>query len=309
MVDDPARNMFTPVYFVLCTSKTEAIYDDILHLIHRDTGKTMTPAEVVCDFEFSLISSVQKQFPNAEVIGYFFHFKQALRRRMKNERISEEEISIFMETGVLDILTLVDPKGIAWVKQEIKRRCFTKGCTYSCQQWRSFWVYFRRTWLERYFITEWNVFGIANTVVARTNNPLERFNREMNAAFKPHPNLRQFVATIARMSSAYAQRQSSITRGLRRKKQRPPRIELPTAPDLSQFEAPSDSEDDFEETIAEESDVSLGSVCSDAEGEELSVSDDSAEDLEQFIEDHANTYDFSLEWDGDKNYDESDTDD
>ncbi|POM60191.1 LOW QUALITY PROTEIN: hypothetical protein PHPALM_30982 [Phytophthora palmivora] len=47
----------------------------------------------------------------------------------------------------------------------------------------------------------------------------------------------------------------------------------------------------------------------DAEGEELSVSDDSAEDLEQFIEDHANTYDFSLQWDGDKNYDESDTDD
>ncbi|ETP17508.1 hypothetical protein F441_08102, partial [Phytophthora nicotianae CJ01A1] len=39
MVDDPARNMYTPVYFVLCTSKTETMYEDILHLIHRDTRK------------------------------------------------------------------------------------------------------------------------------------------------------------------------------------------------------------------------------------------------------------------------------
>jgi hypothetical protein len=69
---DPARNMFTPVYFVLCTSKTEAMYDDILHLIWRDTGKRMTPAEIVCDFKLGLISSVQRQFPNAEVVGCFF---------------------------------------------------------------------------------------------------------------------------------------------------------------------------------------------------------------------------------------------
>ncbi|GMF62028.1 unnamed protein product [Phytophthora fragariaefolia] len=79
MVDDPARSIFTPVYFVLCTSKTDSMYEDILHLIYRDTNKKLNPAEVVCDFEFSLISSVQRQFPNTDVVGCFFHFKQALR--------------------------------------------------------------------------------------------------------------------------------------------------------------------------------------------------------------------------------------
>jgi hypothetical protein len=308
MVDDRARNMFTPVYYVLCTSKSESIYDDILHLICRDTGKKLNPAEVVCDFEFSLISSVQQQFPNADVVGCFFHFKQVLRRRMKNERITEVEISIAMEPGVLDILTvidpdLVDPKGLAWVKADIKRRCVVKGCVYSRVEWRSFWAYFRRTWLERYFINEWNVFGIADTVVARTNNPLERFNREMNAAFKPHPNLRQLVATIARMSTAYARKQASITRGLRRKKVRPPRIVLPSPPNLSAFHVPSDSEDDNDSDDAL-SDDSMATVSSEQEpsdpssGEEEVKNAETAEDLERAIADNASTYDFSLEWDG-----------
>ncbi|KAF4130851.1 hypothetical protein GN958_ATG19957, partial [Phytophthora infestans] len=43
MVDDPARNMYTPVYFALCTSKTETMHKDILNLIHRDTGKKISP--------------------------------------------------------------------------------------------------------------------------------------------------------------------------------------------------------------------------------------------------------------------------
>ncbi|OWZ15417.1 putative cleavage induced protein [Phytophthora megakarya] len=215
--------MFTPVYFVLCTSRTETTYNDILHLISRDTGKKMTPAEIVCDFEFGLISAVQQAFPNAEVVGCFFHFKQALSRRMKFEHITKKEISIAMTPGCLDILAVIDPefidpKGIAWVKLEIKRQCATKGCAYSTRQWRSFWRYFHRIWLGKYSVSEWNVFGIANTIVARTNNPLERFNREMNAAFKPHPSLRHFVATIAKMSTGYARKMSNITRDCARKR-------------------------------------------------------------------------------------------
>ncbi|KAF4045865.1 hypothetical protein GN244_ATG01695 [Phytophthora infestans] len=220
---------FTTVFLFLLT--TETMYEDILHLIHRDTGQKLSPAEVVCDFEFSLLSAVQSQCPNAEV----------------KERLTEDEILIAVEPGVLDILTvidpeLVDPKGIGWVKQEIKRKCADQGCVYSAQEWRRFWLYFRKTWLERYFITEWNVFGIMNSVVTRTNNPLERFNREMKAALKPHPNLRQFVSTIGRMSSAYARKQASITRCLRRKKQWLPRIALPPVPDLTELEVPPESD-------------------------------------------------------------------
>ncbi|GMF45320.1 unnamed protein product [Phytophthora fragariaefolia] len=228
----------------------------------------------------------------------------------------EAEANIAMAPGVFNILTviepdLVDPKGIAWVQHRIKQECIAKKIGYSRAQWRQFWVYFRKTWLERYFVTEWNVFGIANTVVARTNNPLERFNREMNAVFKPHPNLRHFVAIIAKISTSYAQRQASITRGLRRKKQCPPRIELPTAPDLSTFEVPPESDDDD----YEDEEVVLDS-CSDAESNESSNMDDSnevltsgnvetAENLAHNILENTDNHDFSLEWEGDESCSES----
>ncbi|ETO67791.1 hypothetical protein F444_15319 [Phytophthora nicotianae P1976] len=56
-VDNPAPNMFTPVYLVLYTSKAETMYEAILHLIHRDTGKKMSPAEVVCRVQPNFIRS------------------------------------------------------------------------------------------------------------------------------------------------------------------------------------------------------------------------------------------------------------
>ncbi|ETP14629.1 hypothetical protein F441_10449 [Phytophthora nicotianae CJ01A1] len=256
MVDDPARNMYTPVYFVLCTSKNETM-------------------------------------------------------RLKKERLTEDKISIAMAPGVLDTLTAIDPdfvnpKGIAWVKQEIKRKCCEKGCVYSSKEWCNIWRYFRKTWLERYFITEWNIFGITNSVVAQTNNPLERLNREMNAAFKPHPNLRQFVSTIGRMSSAYARKQTNITQGFRRKKQRPPRISLPPVSHLMDFEVPPES--DNADANLDETDASLESLSSDMEGD-FSLRGDSsldeeptvnaaaaaaAEGSEQEIVEAANHYDFSL---------------
>ncbi|POM58982.1 Hypothetical protein PHPALM_36298 [Phytophthora palmivora] len=99
-MDDPARNMFTPMHSALRKTKTEQMYDDIPHLIHRDTG-----------------------------IIY-----QALAKRKKS--LNKK------------LLSRYNPR------------------------------------LERYLITEWDVIGIANTLVARTNNPRECFNRETNAAFK-----------------------------------------------------------------------------------------------------------------------------
>lgn len=60
--------------------------------------------------------------------------------------------------------------------------------------------HFRATWLERYNIEEWNVHGVQHELVARTNNPLERFHRELNKAFTDHPNIVTFVSTIRRIS-------------------------------------------------------------------------------------------------------------
>ncbi|KAF4040255.1 hypothetical protein GN244_ATG07442 [Phytophthora infestans] len=143
----------------------------------------------------------------------------------------------------------------------------------------------------------------------------------MNAAFKPHPNLRQFASAIGRMSSVYVKKQVSITRGLRRKKQRLQIIALPRVPGLTEFEVPPAS--DSSNAGFEESDVSLESLCGeiddnlglsgftssdeepmgDATAEELTDAVVTPKDSEQRIIEAANVYDNSLAWDGDQEAD------
>ncbi|GMG18436.1 unnamed protein product [Phytophthora fragariaefolia] len=215
------------------------MYEDILHLIYRDTNKKLSPAEVVCDFEFSLISSVQRQFPNT------------------------------------DNLILLTQKVL---------HGFNRGLSRSALQ-------------ERLGTIAPNGDSSGSTFVYQGNE------RSVQAA----PQFASLLASIANISTSYAQRQASITRGLRLKKQRLPRIELPTAPDLSTFEVPPEAGDDD----YEDEEVDLDSF-SDAESNKSSNTDDSnegltsgnAETAEDILE-NTDNHDFSLEWEGDESCSES----
>ncbi|OWZ18206.1 hypothetical protein PHMEG_0007745 [Phytophthora megakarya] len=254
MVHDRASGIFVPVYYVLSTSRSGDSFWDMVHFVVQSTDQQLEPAEVVCDFESALISAVQTQFPNAIIIGCLFHWKQALRRAMKRFLIAEEECSIAMTRGVLDILTVIDhslvERGVKWVKREILRyqrreirqRCNDVGIEYFKAKWRGFWEYFQRTWLDQYDISVWNVAGLNNELVARTNNPLERFNREINNRFpRPRPSMATFVGVIKTISADYIQRLADVPRGRARRPQRE-RIQLPEP-----VEIPEDIADESED--------------------------------------------------------------
>ncbi|POM60737.1 Cleavage induced Hypothetical protein [Phytophthora palmivora] len=243
MAEDRARCLFVPVVLCLCTNCNEATYWEVLDQIIKSTENNMHPAEIVRDFEISLIKNVQAQFPNAEVIGCLFHFKQALRRKMKKLCIPDNEVRVAMGKGVLDMLT-----------EGIKSRCGRLGYHYSKQKWRSFWVYVKKTWMERYSVNEWNVHGLEGTLVVRTNNPLKRFNRELNAAFRTHPDLPTFVKTIRNISNDYVRKQIHTTIGLRRKAHRAlPNFEIPVSVELPSLNnADSDvSSSEVEDEVSE----------------------------------------------------------
>ncbi|KAE8909486.1 hypothetical protein PF003_g5890 [Phytophthora fragariae] len=222
MVHDRASGVFVPVFYVLSTSRTADSYWDMIHFIVQATDQQIEPAEIVCDFEAALMDSLQTQFPNAIVLGCLFHMKQALRRAMKRYAIPEEECLIAMTHGVLDTLTVIQhdhiERGIKLVKREIKRRCVVADVTYSAAKWGEFWGYFERTWLEQYSIEVWNVFGLDNELIARTNNPLDRFNRELNSRFPtPHPSMATFVTVIKTISQEYVRRVANVPRGRARR--------------------------------------------------------------------------------------------
>ncbi|GMF45804.1 unnamed protein product [Phytophthora fragariaefolia] len=89
---------------------------------------------------------------------------------------------------------------------------------------------FKRTWIDGYSMELWNVYGLDNELVARTNNPLERFNHILNTRFPtPHPSVAAFVAVFKQFSAVCSA--AGYPRG---RSKRVPRgtIELPIVIDL-----------------------------------------------------------------------------
>lgn len=202
MTHDRASDLFLPVLFVLCTSKTRAIYANVMRSADQSAGQTIEPEMVICDFEAALMDSVLSHFDGVRVSGCYFHWKQALLKRLVKLRICSAEISVAMDRGALDLLAVMEPsvvqlRGIPHVQGLLQERIERKGHKYSADKWGSFWHYFVRQWIIRVKPDVWSAHGLRRHVVARTNNLLERFNRELNSEFpSPHPTLPAFISAI-----------------------------------------------------------------------------------------------------------------
>ncbi|OWZ09198.1 hypothetical protein PHMEG_00018138 [Phytophthora megakarya] len=282
MVHDRASGLYVPVYYVLSTSRRGDSFWDMIHFVVQGTDQQLEPAEVVCDFECALIDTVQTQYPNAIVIGCRFHLKQALRRAMKRGGVRYR-----YDPWVLDILTVVEQnlieRAIKWVKREIRQRC-----DYSKAKSRGFWGYFQQTWLEQYNVSVWNVAGLNSELVARTNNPLEMFNRELNDRFpKPRPSMATFVGVIKTLSAEYVQRLTDIPRGRARRPTRK-RIQLPAPINIPE-DIGDDSYDDAPAVAELQSDSS--SIEEGGEDEEEHVAMEGGSTLD----DNTDEYDENVE--------------
>ncbi|ETI55629.1 hypothetical protein F443_01704 [Phytophthora nicotianae P1569] len=107
----------------------------------------------------------------------------------------------------------IEDEGIKYVEAKIKGMCESKTVSYSEVVWRLFWSYFRNTWLKTFKPSVWNVYGLDTGMVSRTNNPLERFNREINAELtSPHPSLPSFVGIIQTLSKRYVDQIDDMTK-------------------------------------------------------------------------------------------------
>lgn len=100
----------------------------------------------------------------------------------------------------------------------------------------------------------WNVHGLTERLVARTNNPLQRFNRELNSAFStPHPSLAVFVTTIEAISREYVATIAAV-RGIRARGRRREAIQLPVPVELPNEVEESSTEGDNSEELDLDSD-------------------------------------------------------
>lgn len=111
------------------TGKSQECYHQAFSTLIHDSDHKIFPFSVGVDFEVTFFKTAKHFFPKAHILGCAFHWKQAIRRKMVNMCIPEDQISYSMKFGVLDILTVIPvadllQKGIPFVRTMIADKFF-----------------------------------------------------------------------------------------------------------------------------------------------------------------------------------------
>ena len=139
------------------------------------------------------------------VNGCLFHWKQAILRKLKDLRFTNKDVPYRMVSrSVLDVLTVipraeVSTHGIAYVKSIVTDMKLSECDNVKMDK---FWEYFEKTWLP--IVKTWNVrdeFDEYVRVLARTNNGLECYNKQMNSLYNTNRvSILNFIQTLKRES-------------------------------------------------------------------------------------------------------------
>jgi hypothetical protein len=184
---------------------------------------TLQAKTITCDFEQALLNAACEAFGDVPIIGCLFHFKQAIRRKLiKHYKLPEAVVTkLIGADGLMNLLTTIpicdiQKYGIPFIRSQMAEEESQYGNVLN-----EFWKYFVNTWMRRYCPTFWNITGITarglnlqDTVINRTNNALERYNRTMNHRFpNAHPSMVDFVVALRSEGCHYVQHLRFIEEG------------------------------------------------------------------------------------------------
>jgi hypothetical protein len=210
-----AHCTFVPFFFVLLQSKKEDAYFYAIQSVISATSWKIDACTITYDFETSLMKAMKNQFRNAYEVGCFFHWKQALLKKLTKLKLPDSVVYqlIGHEEGLLNLLTVVPieeilTKAIPYIDAKINQPGLLD----------SFWSYFINTWMKKYHPTSWNINHIPSgkeedVLINRTNCPLERFNRTLNKELGEHPNMPTFVNGLASLSVSIVRDLDNIQKG------------------------------------------------------------------------------------------------
>lgn len=180
-------NMYLPCMFFLLTGKTESIYNMAFSLVRTTFSNWKSLKYITCDFEKALMNSLFNSFSGTELVGCFFHFKQANYRQLQKLKIPFDEINRFLPQ--LNNLLLVPRNEVANVFEFYE----TNG-NFNSPQWKSYWKYLYDTWCVQYCHETWTMEGREG--IFHTNNGLERFNKTLNDKIGYHKTFLAFAKLL-----------------------------------------------------------------------------------------------------------------
>lgn len=191
---------FPLVYALLPDRRTTTyarLFRCLKHEVEEKTHRSLLPATVQIDFEQAAIRAVHEEFPDANVKGCFFHFTQAIWRKVQDLGLAglykeDEHIQQWVRRAAGLPLLPVDEVQDAWLE--------AMDQSPDIPQSEAFHDYVVTTWVDydaRFPIAMWNH---NQTNGPRTNNNVEGFHNRLNRSLPHHhPNIYRFIEVIRKI--------------------------------------------------------------------------------------------------------------
>lgn len=174
------------------TRRTKIAYVGGLKFAHENLIE-LNGCGIIIDFESAMRAALKIVVPNLQVYGCWFHFVQALRRKLAsmNElndlvRTNKDAKSIFRKFQCLALLP-VDTifRAYVWLLREALN-------VHKLPEFSPFIDYFKNQWLNRVKPENFSVF----MKPTRTTGAAEASNGKANKIFRTHGNFFNFVETL-----------------------------------------------------------------------------------------------------------------
>ncbi len=206
-------HVYFPGIFVMMDSKNEEAYELVLFIVKLWMGADFLPEKITSDFEIGLINAISKVFPSVEIIGCYFHYKQAMKRKLKDLGCSDSDLQFILNLTSLLTVIYLDEFGQAFNYIE---EILSEKNVNLLDIFEKFKDYINIYWAPKF--NYWNISRFPATLIPnlkRTNNCLERYNRRLNSKFpNAHPSIVQLVSTLKDEESYYSQYIRSIQTGI-----------------------------------------------------------------------------------------------
>lgn len=181
-----------PLFYSFLENKTTEIYIRLLNhckdLIHS-AGFQLNPLSIVIDYEYGMYNAITLVFPNTIIRGCYFHFGQAIWRKMcffGLKRLYNSDVNFLKVVELISAIPLIPIEEIntAWVY--IKTLYPSRETDVL-----AFFEYFESTWLENnQSMFNRKIWSHFNNYEARTNNAAEGFNSRLSRRLnKTHPSI------------------------------------------------------------------------------------------------------------------------
>ncbi|XP_066590771.1 uncharacterized protein [Prorops nasuta] len=200
MTEYKPKKHTVPFLWVLCNSKTQMLYEKLFAFIKMKIVPQLETKFIHIDYEKVLQNAEYQQFPEAAIVGCYFHYVYNVRKNAKTFKLFKDfkalpqivqiKVNFFMR--LLYSLPLLPSFLMVEALIIIKKKIEQAGLS---EKFKKLIAYIERFWLK---IVDCQTLSVFNKKI-RTNNVIERYHRMMKEKMGSHPDIFIFIDQISQV--------------------------------------------------------------------------------------------------------------